>query len=490
MNPCKCPIFDAVKDQTKPDRTGKPVIYRVYDVDLTIERDTGVSNDPVMMAGNRILVENLVGNAFIALNERENHLIHLSTGLQIKGNFERFWVVNEAQDEATLSIIVSSNLEVNISVPQTGITPVPPTPPIPPTPVDPIFYTITYEPNGGVEAEFSEFARQGRPYALARGGFTQTGKKLVGWGTSTMGISNWTSRASGVTSYITSFTYGNGKYVASSYNGEITSSPDGFSWAQPAATSLYTSFSLTYGNGRFALVCGSVFTSIDCVTWTVSPVGAPSTTFVQYLNGQFVTCADYFTARYILTSPDCVTWTQRFNLNSVSISYMAYGNGQYVGVSTNDATIVTSPDTINWQISFDIVSGAKSVGIAYGNGVFVCIFLDGRIMTSVDTVNWTIRQLANALNSITFGDGLFVITDGNSNTIYTSPDANTWTKQVVNPDSSNPMYSLYYANGLYLAGGESSAIFTATPKVSAQYKLGQPFNPYALGDKTLQAVWS
>src|SRR5205807_461714 len=81
---------------------------------------------------------------------------------------------------------------------------------------------------------------------------------------------------------------------------------------------------------------------------------------------------------------DIWTWRNPFP-PAVSLSAVAYGNGQFVAVGFG-GTILTSTDGVNWLLR---QSGIQNYlkGVSYGNGQFVAVAY-GTILTSADGVNW------------------------------------------------------------------------------------------------------
>ncbi len=154
---------------------------------------------------------------------------------------------------------------------------------------------------------------------------------------------------------------------------------------------------------------------------------------------------------------------------------VSYGNGVYVAVGTDNATIgtkrykiATSIGGVSWTmrtVSGDSNQYSGLYSIAFGNSTFVAVgdqvnstsaFL---ALTSSDGVNWTKRTSGSWNNQfwrgVTYGNGLFV-TVGKGNAAYptaeqvmTSPDGVTWTSRA--PANTNIWSSVAYGNGTFVA---------------------------------------
>ena len=101
----------------------------------------------------------------------------------------------------------------------------------------------------------------------------------------------WTKVRLGMSQFLRSITYGQGKFVAAEAVGNLLWSRDGVSWTN-MTVGAGTDFlrSVCYGNGTF-VGCGSggLWTSPDAVAWTKRPVGTTNALFeVTFGQGKFV----------------------------------------------------------------------------------------------------------------------------------------------------------------------------------------------------------
>jgi hypothetical protein len=106
----------------------------------------------------------------------------------------------------------------------------------------------------------------------------------------------------GYSDIIYAITYGNGKFVAVSHQGEMAYSADGITWTAVADSKFdgYPISAITYGNGRFGAggrgrSSGTMAYSADGVTWTLvadSTFGRSDIFAITYGGGRFVAVGD------------------------------------------------------------------------------------------------------------------------------------------------------------------------------------------------------
>ena len=231
---------------------------------------------------------------------------------------------------------------------------------------------------------------------------------------------------------------------------------------------------VAFGNGQFAVAGsrnggGIIATSTDGVNWVQSLVVIPGDfADITYANGLFVAVGGIsLTGGFIYSSADGVTWFNRHFEDDRYLQGVAYGNGQFVAVGGNLS--LTSIDGTNWTPH----EAGGGDAIVYGNGIFVAVGITGAITTSSDGVNWTQQSLpTNPLYSIAYNNGQFVAVGGTLNPfpyppggayiskIVTSTNGVNWIDR--QPGEQGDILScVTYGNGHFIAGGSSGTIETS-----------------------------
>ena len=255
-----------------------------------------------------------------------------------------------------------------------------------------------------------------------------------------VGTNNWNAIA-----------YGNGRYVAVSgyYSqggfqdaGYVTTSTDGKTWTTPTklATSNNVYSDIKFLNGRFVAPgsYGRVMTSTDGINWTTSTTAGFSTQYdgghICFGNGKYVIISD--SGWYVAESTDLVTWSNSATGASGAAYGFIYHMGLYIALGDyNKIAYCTEPlnrktwngikvgnDNIYWT---DITSDGKKlvvVGYSYTNSTHT-----GWTSTSTDGINWTVPKdvCSIILRSITYYNGIFVAM-GSDSYVFTSNDGITW----------------------------------------------------------------
>jgi hypothetical protein len=116
-------------------------------------------------------------------------------------------------------------------------------------------------------------------------------------------------------------------------------SPDGINWTIRTSAADNQWFSVCYGNGLFVAVSydGSgnrVMTSPDGINWTIRTNAANNQWLsVCYGNGLFVAVANSGSGNRVMTSPDGINWTIRTSAADNQWHSVCYGNGLFVAVA-------------------------------------------------------------------------------------------------------------------------------------------------------------
>lgn len=198
--------------------------------------------------------------------------------------------------------------------------------------------------------------------------------------------------------YNQSYAYGNGKYVmiARYYSlttgtWKILTSKDLNGWTFNDMPVQQTYTDVTFGNGKFVAISSDgdkrIATSTDGVTWTY--ITAPEQnewSSICYANNLFVAVATSGTNR-VMTSTDAVTWSSQVIIADSQWVQITYGDGVFVAVTANGSKhIAVSTDGMNW-IYPTLEYEDNFNCIAYGNGKFVTVG-DKYILSSRNGLYW------------------------------------------------------------------------------------------------------
>ena len=128
--------------------------------------------------------------------------------------------------------------------------------------------------------------------------------------------------------------------------------------------------------------------------------------------------------------------------------------------------------------------GDLPVSMAYGNGVWITGFESGRIRNSSDGMAWGSAAVISGFTGsvvVVFADGYFLAACNATGKIAKSTDGVTWTPATTSPSAA--VFGLAYGNGLWVAPGSGTAIFTSpdgmvwTPRLNSRSANLQR-NPY------------
>jgi len=142
-----------------------------------------------------------------------------------------------------------------------------------------------------------------------------------------------------------------------------------------------------------------------------------------------------------------ISWTtQASALPATGATKIVYGKGKFVVITGGSTNVYTSTDGITYTNNVGVLPDTHNwVDIAFGDNVFVAIADDNlEAAYSIDGITWTATTVVTggpALlpRQIEFGQGTFVVTTADDNTIAISPNGFDW----------EPAYTL---NDLYTSG--------------------------------------
>jgi MYXO-CTERM domain-containing protein len=309
---------------------------------------------------------------------------------------------------------------------------------------------------------------------------------------------NWTSASvTGTTQNLNSVAYGNGVFVAAGSNGIVFTSTDGGATWGPTGNfgQTVTVTSVVFGCGEFVALAhdstnstSAIFYSDDGTVWNSAnvptlPADAPidaafnGTLFVAMgLN------ADGNSGGSILTSDDGINWTTQTPLlpaTSSPISITTNGSAFVImlesaasdtGVTT-PVSFETSTDGVNWSTvgANDLpASWSQNIPrqISYTGSAYLVVGAGAYISSSTDLVTWT---SLSPESSLTFDrlrgvqwlvDRFFAV--GDDDTILTSADGVTWTKQNVAASIHSNLRDIAYNGKLYVIVGSNNVVLTSS----------------------------
>lgn len=233
---------------------------------------------------------------------------------------------------------------------------------------------------GGVDAGTVTFAQPafGNGRWVALGGSSLVTRTTGGW-----------SSVSGAPLYPDGVAYGNGTWVCTTSSNAVYTSPDGLAWTQvsnPQLTgSAVSNGSLTFSNGLFIRLRGTMSVSSDGRSWTERAPFGSELVSVTAGQGRWVAipiCFGSGTQSPALTSTDGTTWTPITASPALCGDVVRFGPGGFVmlrsGVAApfRDSELRLSADGLSWTrtiavgspyaISLESGAGRWVLGSAFG----------------------------------------------------------------------------------------------------------------------------
>jgi hypothetical protein len=227
---------------------------------------------------------------------------------------------------------------------------------------------------------------------------------------------------------------------------------------------------IIYGNGRF-VAAGSIRLPLaysdDGDTWypvESDAVEKPGIDGMAFGKGRFVV-ASY--GNKMAFSNDGETWKRAENggIGNYYVNGIAYGNGCFVTVGcdrSGEGIIGYSYDGETWMLAENDLNIRYYNCIAYGNGMFIAGAEGGKAAFSNDGITW--EALSGSpfddldVRIITYGNGRFVAFcsyfQGYNSTTFFSDNGMDW--KVVSNDPVDPIYNIFYANGVFITGSHSA----------------------------------
>jgi hypothetical protein len=255
--------------------------------------------------------------------------------------------------------------------------------------------------------------------------------------------------------------FGGGKWVALPEDGGIKYSSGGITWDNanvPAQTNKYTA--VYYGNGKWAAVSNEpasyrIIHSTDGITWTESDTSGRFRS-VYYANGVWVAGAyggPSSSTKGIKYSSDGETWISASSTDAnfdKGYYVLSYAGDRWIAGGSDDNGLWYSTDNgQNWTKSN--ITSKTFYSLSYANGTWVAGSSGNGIFWSNDGATWTASDTITGSwhHAATNGAKWVAGSNNDSGLIYSTDDGKTW--QPTNVTSG--LYSVYYANGTWVAGG-------------------------------------
>lgn len=223
--------------------------------------------------------------------------------------------------------------------------------------------------------------------------------------------------------------FGKGRWVAVTSLGDVITSTTGKTWSVAARfldadDSSYDLWSVTFGNGAFMIMGGSLadeaftWASEDGLSWSdPRPVGflfTPILTRRVFVDGSFYHLGEYNVG---VAEGDGAVWTAlQFTVDNmvVVVKALAWGNGQWVAV-TDQGFVATSPDFTTWTVVLELSNPrAAPFNVSFVNGGFVLLVAE-RIYTSTDGSEWVesvVGTSGDSFYDVVFDGTRYVVTGG------------------------------------------------------------------------------
>ncbi|MCB1123309.1 MAG: hypothetical protein KJT03_17270, partial [Verrucomicrobiae bacterium] len=230
--------------------------------------------------------------------------------------------------------------------------------------------------------------------------------------------------------------FGEGKFVGAGGRQVSWWSPDFVESGRSEFDDFSYLDSLNYLNGKFiaAGIDPRILVSENGMDWQVVDLPTSySVVDVAFGNGTYVAVGGWLSYYYasedrgiVWTSSDAYNWTQAYNQNHVPFTGVAFGGGRFLAWAWEE--LYTSTDGRNWTPVENLEGLSFVQDIAWGGDRFVAVSLEGGIFTSSDGLEWTPANAVdgNPLNSITYRNGWFVAAGRNGRIVTSDDGGQTW----------------------------------------------------------------
>ena len=178
------------------------------------------------------------------------------------------------------------------------------------------------------------------------------------------------------------------------------------------------------------------------------------------------TTTQYFIEpRLVYSAPPFVQQVISFPTQTVPMTSIAYGDGNFIAITPGLNTLPISKDTVNWD-SVSLPVTATWTAMAFGNGYWNLISSGGAapsivLYTTDPRTSWKQSTLPSVATwgSIVYGEGVFVVIDNGSNSnkaAYSLDYGKTWIASTLPSPNPSQWKSLTYGNGRFVALASNS----------------------------------
>lgn len=232
-----------------------------------------------------------------------------------------------------------------------------------------------------------------------------------------------------------------------------------------------TQQNIVLNNKLFAYNKAQIFYTEDGNNWSEGILEAPTNNIISrhceaYGNGNYVIIST--TTTDILYSTDGITWKNGEFPNS-SCSDICYGNGKFISITSNG--IFYSTDGITWSNS-SASNVSKYKFIKYGNGKFIIAGQAG-CAYSVDGLSWT-NIMTQSLDKFTYGNGKFIGINIETGKLFYSTDGISWSSKSVKFIDRDTIAFGFYNNKFIIAymffdSDPSDLVYYSTDGIEWEY---------------------
>jgi len=215
------------------------------------------------------------------------------------------------------------------------------------------------------------------------------------------------------------------KYIIVGQNGIIGKSNDGINWIESTLEDI-SWYGITYGNGTWLLSGYNNFAySHDGINWEIVECEG-SWNDVCYTEKGWAAAGSGGKIAY---SADAVNWTVTHTNGNVTWKKIDYGQGIWITIGVYgpySGYLGYSSDGVNWTVK-DFNANVNS--IKYGNNLWIAVFEDGKIRYSYSgSGSWYETFTGSGYwDDVSYGNGRWVAVSGGGRAAYSS-NGTSWTE--------------------------------------------------------------